>query len=99
MLTGGNQAYHGQVLLHSPNTLLSHTGPIATASTGMVGVKEEGNGCTYWRFIEITSHVDLTLANTLCRQMGFTHVSAVLSKKDATEIFGMSFKIWTDLLP
>ena len=93
----GNQAYYGQVLLHPS---FEHPSPgNAAVSMGMVGVKEEGDGCNYWRFIEITSHVDLTLANTLCRQMGFTHVSAVLSRKDAEEIFGINFWFRNALRP
>ena len=91
--TVGNKAYQGQVLLH-PH---SPTGRgIATASMGMVGVKEEGDGCNYWRFIEITSHVDLTLASTLCRQMGFTYVSAILSKHEAELMFKLDFSKWME---
>jgi len=67
---------------------------IATASTGIVAVKEEGENCNYWRFIEIDSPVELALSTTLCRQMGFTHVSAVMTKKDAEAIYGLDFSKW-----
>ena len=57
-------------------------------------MKEEGENCKYWRFIEIDDHVDLALATTLCRQNGFTHVSAVMAKKDAEDIFDLDFSQW-----
>ena len=89
--TYGNKAYQGQALLH-PSSPTSRG--IATASTGIVAVKEEGENCKYWRFIEIDDHVDLALATTLCRQNGFTHVSAVMTKKDAEDIFDLDFSQW-----
>ena len=65
---------------------------------GIVAVKEEGEDCNYWRFVEIDSHVDFTLSTTLCHQMGFTHVSAVMSKKDAETMYEMDFSLWMEWL-
>lgn len=63
---------------------------------GMVGVKEEGDGCYYWRFIEIQNHIDWTLANTLCRQMGFTHVNSALLKQDAESLYNYDYSEWIE---
>lgn len=88
-------AYHGQVLLHPPEP---NERMVASASMGLVGVKEEGDGCEGWRFIEMTSEVDLNFAATICRQMGFTHVTNILNRREAENLYSSQFSRWFEWL-
>ncbi len=92
-----NNAYQGQVLLHPPYSLNQD---IAGVSMGLVAIKQEGDGGLSWRSIKCNDYynLDLTIPTTLCRQMGFTHVSEVMSRKDAVEIYGFNFSYWMQWL-
>ncbi len=88
-------SFKGQVLLHPPSPL---DRDLATSSFGLVGVKEEGTYCNNkWRFINFNGEdVNWSLASTVCEMNGFSRVSSIMTKKEAEELYNVSFYHWMD---
>ena len=96
----GNRGYHGQVLLYPPASYPE--GVVYQASMGIVGVKEEGDGDEFWRYVSKGNdiRVNQAVANTLCRQMGYTNVdpSSIITRLDAERIYGYDFSHWDPVM-
>ncbi len=95
---GGKKAYPGEVFLFSPISV-DERGK-ATPSMGMVAVKKEGD-CHDWRFMtKDTDTVDLSLANTVCRQRGFTgaNPSFIFTHEEIEMYTSYNFSAWDDLM-